>query len=445
MKDASQLSSTNDKKSRLKQILEDQGTNRLQKEVSKSRGSELRGTRADRRDFGKYPEFLAHNRKKSIFIEQKIDNPYFRINETITSDKIQIAGQKLISFSSYNYLGLSEHTYVKDQAKKSIDRYGTSPSASRIVSGEKPIHVELERKIADFLGTEDAVVFANGFATNVTVIGHFVNSRDVIIYDELSHNSIIEGCILSGARRIPFAHNDIAMCEKHIRENIDNYEKILVVIEGAYSMDGDVARLRDFVELRNKHNILLYVDEAHSLGCLGATGRGICEYSSVDPNNVDFLMGTLSKACASNGGYIAGKSILIDYLKYTTPGFVYSAGMSPANAAAALAALEVMEEDVSRVVRLQTNARYFRSKAKACGLDTGLSHDTPIVPIIIGDTLQTIKLADRLFKSGVCVHPIFHPIVPEGEARLRFFITSEHSEEQMNFTINNIKQHLLVG
>ena len=396
----------------------------------------------DIRDFSSYPEIRAFNQHKAIIAQAGVENPYFRSNDSTTGRHTLIDGKQLISFSGYNYLGFSGHPKVNERAKNAIDLYGTSPSASRLVTGEKPVHRELENALAGFLGTESALVFASGHATNVTVIGHFFNTEDLILYDELSHNSLVQGCLLSGARRIAFKHNNVEHCEQLIAENQHKYQKILVAVEGAYSMDGDLAPLRDFVRLRQQYQVLLFVDEAHSLGTVGTTGRGISEYAEVSPSDVDFWMGTLSKSLASNGGYIAGKQALIDYLKYTTPGFVYSAGITPANAAAALASLELLDQSNQSVLRLQENANYFRKQALGHKLDIGPSADTPIVPVIIGDSEKTIQVADQLFRAGINVHPMFYPSVPQGEARLRFFISSEHTREDMTYTLDTLASAL---
>lgn len=413
------------------------------KPAHEERGHQHAAVRLNCQDFSTYQEVKVLDEQKSIFKKYKVENPYFRVNESVTRDETVIGNKSYVSFSSYNYLGLSGTEAISKAAKQAIDIYGTSPSASRLVSGEKTIHVQLEKKVASFLGAEDALVFPNGHATNVTVIGNFFNSQDLIIYDELSHNSVIEGARLSGARRVSFPHSDYQTCEKIIKENINDYQKIVVIIEGVYSMDGDIAPLDKFVEIRQRHNILLYVDEAHSLGCIGRSGRGVCEYFNIPASNIDFLMGTLSKSLASHGGYIAGKSVLIDYLKYTTPGFVYTAGITPSNAAAAIAAIEMIEMDSSLLTALSENAAYFIQLAQKAGLNTGLSHDSPVVPIIVGEDFKAIKLADDLYKNGVCVHPIISPTVPRGEARLRFFITSAHTKEQLESVVALLSKYIV--
>nr|VFK60339.1 MAG: 8-amino-7-oxononanoate synthase [Candidatus Kentron sp. UNK]VFK69214.1 MAG: 8-amino-7-oxononanoate synthase [Candidatus Kentron sp. UNK] len=374
--------------------------------------------------------------QKEFFSQLDIDNPYFQVNEGVIRATTQIDNRELISFSSYNYIGLSGDPLVSEAAREAILRYGTSPSASRVATGEKPIHGELERALARFLNTEDCLVFVSGHATNVTVIGHLFSSRDLIVHDALAHNSIVQGCLLSGATRIPFPHNDYEQLDSILSRNRYHYERVLIVVEGVYSMDGDIVPLPQFIEIKHKYKAILMVDEAHSMGVLGKSGRGVGEYYRVDSAEVDIWMGTLSKSLASCGGYIAGRHRMIEYLKYTAPGFMYSVGMAPANAAAALAALEIMQQEPERLERLRENARFFLETAKAQRLDTGLSHDTPIVPIITGDSMRAFELAHRLFQNGINVHPVVAPAVPEGDARLRFFITSEHTKEQIDYAVD---------
>nr|VFK20020.1 MAG: 8-amino-7-oxononanoate synthase [Candidatus Kentron sp. LFY] len=389
-----------------------------------------------------FVEYQWLQEQKESFGQLGIDNPYFRVNEAIIGATTQIDNHELISFSSYNYIGLSGNPRVSEAAQEAIRRYGTSPSASRLATGEKPIHGELERALAHFLDTEDCLVFVSGHATNVTVIGHLFSSRDLIIHDTLAHNSIMQGCLLSGATRIPFPHNDYAQLDSILAQNRHNHERVLIVVEGVYSMDGDIAPLPQLIEVKHKYKAILMVDEAHSMGVLGESGRGVGEYYQVDSAGVDIWMGTLSKALASCGGYIAGKHLLIEYLKYTAPGFMYSVGITPANAAAALAALEIMQQEPRRLEKLRENAHFFMESAKARGLNTGLSHNTPIVPIITGDSMRAFELAHRLFQKGISVHPIVSPAVSEGDARLRFFITSEHTKEQIDYAVDQTAQFI---
>lgn len=369
-------------------------------------------------------------------------NPYFRAHEGITRDTTQIGGRQLLSFASYNYLGMSGDPVVSQAAKAAIDQFGTSCSASRLVSGEKTIHGELERAIAAWIGVQDAVVFVGGHATNETTIGHLFRTGDLILHDALAHNSIIQGAILSGARRRAFPHNDWRTLDQILHDVRHVYHRVLVVIEGVYSMDGDYPDLPRFIEVCKRHQVFLMVDEAHSMGTMGRTGRGISEHFGIDPTSVDIWMGTLSKSLGSCGGYIAGCHELVEYLKYTAPGFVYSVGMPPANAAAALASLRVLKSEPQRVARLQAASLRFLSRAKARGLNTGLSHATPVVPVIVGNSLHALLLSQRLFERGINVQPILYPAVEEKAARLRFFITACHSDQQIDYTVDAVAEEL---
>jgi 7-keto-8-aminopelargonate synthetase-like enzyme len=264
----------------------------------------------------------------------------------------------------------------------------------------------------------------------------------LIVHDSLAHNSIIQGSILSGARRRPFPHNDWRAVDELLTEVRRDYRRALVVIEGVYSMDGDYPELPPFIEVRKKHKAILMVDEAHSLGALGKTGRGITEHFGVNPRDVDLIMGTLSKAMGSCGGYIAGCKELIEYLKYTSPGFVFSCGLPPSGAAAALASLRLSQREPERVERLQANARLFLTLAKQRGLSTGMSNNTPVVPIITGNSLHALMLSRAMFERGISVLPILYPAVEEEKARLRFFITSAHTEDQIRRTVDILAEEI---
>lgn len=390
--------------------------------------------------FESFPEIRQFQGQYVQMDQMPISNPFFKVNESIVNSTTKIRGREYISYSSYNYLGFSGHQAVNERAKAAIDQYGSSVSASRIASGEKPIHLELESELAEAIGTEESLVFVSGHATNVTVIGHMFGAPDLIVYDELSHNSILQGCSLSGAKHEAFPHNDAKALERILQQRRHQHRRVLIVIEGVYSMDGDIADLPAFIELKKKYNALLMVDEAHSFGVIGRTGYGIGEHFGIQRTDVDIWMGTLSKTLASCGGYIAGSATLIRYLKYTVPGFMYSVGITPPNAAAALQALRLLKQEPQRVKRLHYNSRLFLSLLKEKGYDTGLSKDSAIVPMIIRDSNRCLQLADLLFQKGINVQPILFPAVPEYESRLRFFITSEHSEEQIRVTTERIDE-----
>lgn len=392
--------------------------------------------------FDQFPEYQKLKKNLELLEASGLGNPYFNVHERLTADTTVIGGRELINFSSYNYVGMSGDPVVAQAAKDAIDRYGTSVSASRLVSGEKVLHRELERAIADFVGAEDAVVYVGGHSTNETTVGHLFGPGDLILHDALAHNSIVQGAILSGARRRPFPHNDWRAVDQLLTELRSDYRRVLIAIEGVYSMDGDIPDLPRFIEVRKRHKAILMVDEAHSIGVLGEHGRGIGEYFDVHPADVDLWMGTLSKSFGSCGGYIAGCKAVVEYLKYTAPGFVYSCGLSPPNAAAALAALRLLESDPSRVRRVHENARLFLQLARQRKLNTGLSKDSPVVPIILGDSLAALRLSRALAQRGINVQPIVYPAVEERAARLRFFITSLHTEDQIRYTIDALTTEL---
>ena len=393
-------------------------------------------------DFSKFPEIVAHAQQFGMLDSLGIKNPYFRVNETITNNRTRIEGREMLSFSSYNYLGLSGDARVSQASKDAIDTYGTSVSASRVATGEKPLHKELEREIAQLIGTEDAIVFVGGHATNVTTVGHLMRPQDLIVFDELSHNSIIEGAVLSGARRIPFAHEDVEALDRILTENRHLYERVLITMEGVYSMDGDIGNLPAIIALKKKHKALLMVDEAHSMGVLGEHGLGIREHFNADAADVDIWMGTFSKSFASCGGYIAGTKALINYMKYTTPGFLYSVVISPSNAAAALAAARLFTKEPWRAQKLRSNAELFVRLAKANGLDTGISKGTAVVPIIVRNSAHALVLAHMLFEAGINVQPILYPAVADNESRLRFFVTCDHTEQELTTAANKVAEIL---
>ena len=398
---------------------------------------------ADSYDISQFPEVRALQQNFAMVQNAGLQNPYFSVHEGKTTDTTTIDGRDLISWASYNYLGMSGDPAVTAAAKEALDHFGTSVSASRLVSGEKTIHQELERAFADFIGTEDAVTMVGGHATNETVIGHVVGPGDLVLHDAFAHNSLLQGAILSGARRRPFPHNDHNAAESMLAELRSQYRRVLIVIEGIYSMDGDFADLPQFIGLAKRHKSLLMVDEAHSLGVMGPTGRGIGEHYGVNPNDVDIWMATLSKAFGSCGGLIAGSSTLIQWLKYTVPGFVYSIGLPPPAAGAALGALRLLQNEPQRVSKLQKNAKQFIELAGKAGLDTGSSGGSGVVPVILGNSINSLKLSRALFERGINVQPILYPAVEEKAARLRFFITANHSSDQIEKTVAAVSEELV--
>jgi 8-amino-7-oxononanoate synthase len=368
------------------------------------------------------------------------ENPFFRPMEGSTGPTAVVDGRETINYGSYNYLGLSGHPRVNEAAKRAIESMGTSVGASRIASGERELHRRLEQKMASLFGVEDALVMVGGYGTNQTVIGHLVGPQDLILHDSLMHRSGIDGGLLSGARRMAFPHNDLTALERTLTEQRENFRQCLVVVEGLYSMDGDSAFLPRLVELKRSFGAMLFVDEAHSMGVMGATGRGVGEHYGVEAQDVDFWMTTLSKTFASCGGVVAGQGDIMEYLRYTAPGFIYSVGVSPANTAAALEAANILEEEPQRVASLQANARLFHTLCQEAGLNTGSCEGFAVIPVITGSSEEALRLSNALFRRGINVQPVLYPAVPETEARLRFFLTSEHSEDQIRSSVSALSE-----
>jgi 8-amino-7-oxononanoate synthase len=365
----------------------------------------------------------------------ELENPFFRAHEGVASAHSVIAGREVINFGSYNYLGLNGDARVQAAAKAAIDQYGVSASASRMVSGERPLHGALEAALAAHYQAQAALVFVSGHATNVTVIGHMLGPRDLIVHDAAIHNSCTEGARLSGAKRLSFAHNDWRAAEAAFAEARRGARRALLVIEGHYSMDGDIPDLPRFIEMARRHDAWLMVDEAHALGVVGARGHGLHEHFGIDPNEVDIWMGTLSKTLSACGGYIAGNASLIEWLRHSAPGFVYSVGLAPALAAAALESLSIVQAEPERVARLQANAALFLGLAREAGFDTGSATAHAIIPVILGSSIAAARYAQLLFARGVNVQPIIYPAVAEKAARLRFFLSNEHTEADIRATI----------
>ena len=389
-----------------------------------------------------FPELLAIEERMRQLTDLRLPNPYFRVHEGLVQARTTVAGRERHSFSSYNYLGLSGHPAVKAAVCAAVETYGSSVSGSRLLSGERPLTIDLERELAGLLGTADCLTLVSGHATNVSAIGHLVGPGDLILHDALAHDSILQGCLLSGATRRPFPHNDVEHLESLLRRTRSQFRRVLVVVEGLYSMDGDLADLPALIELKRRYGTLLMVDEAHSIGTMGARGGGVGEHFAVDRSGVDLWMGTLSKSFASCGGYLAGSARIIRWLRYTLPGFIYSVGITPPNAAAALAAVRIAAAEPDRVATLRRNAALFLDLARAAGVNTGPSRDSPIVPCVVGDSDRTLALATRLFDRGVVVDPILYPAVAESETRLRFFLTSEHREPDIRYAVATLAEEL---
>ncbi len=386
--------------------------------------------------FDQHPDYLSRRMVMEVGERMGVANPYYKMHEGTVGDTTTIGGKEYINYGNNNYLGLSGHPAVSQAATDAIDRYGTSVSASRVASGSISLHRELEGELAQALGVEDCILFSSGFVTNVTTVGHLFGANDLILHDALCHNSVLQGSVLSGARRVPFPHSDWPALENILNDVRCDYERVLIIIQGIYSMDGDVPDPRPVVELKRRHKTFLMIDDAHSMGALGEHGFGLGEHFAIDSGDVDIWMGTFSKTFASCGGYIAGCRALIENLRYSAPGAVFSGGLSPPNTAAALAAFQLMKAEPERIERLRSNGILFLELAKARGLDTGLSMGVNIIPVITGSSALAVMLSNALFERGISVPPILHPAVEESAARLRFFLSSEHTEEQIRYTVD---------
>ncbi|MEM7524368.1 MAG: aminotransferase class I/II-fold pyridoxal phosphate-dependent enzyme [Pseudomonadota bacterium] len=394
--------------------------------------NEARRSKPKAFDFSTLPVFEQMRLQEAAGAAIGVGTPFFRSIDKRDGAVCVMDGETRVNFASYDYLGLGGHDAVRTAAMEAAREWGVSANASRLVGGERPYHQALESALAQAYGVDAAVTMVSGHATNVTTIGALLGPKDLILMDQLIHNSIAEGARLSGAARLTFPHNDFEWVEETLDRVRGRYERVLIVVEGLYSMDGDFPDLARFVDVKTRHDAWLMVDEAHAFGVLGDTGRGIAEMQGVDPRSVEIWMGTLSKTLASCGGYICGSEALIEYLKHKAAGFVFSVGLSAPVAAAAEAAVRAMLAEPERVARLRRNGLRFSEAAREAGLDVGLTQGYAVTPVIIGDSPRAVVAADRIYKAGVNALPIIFPAVPEQQARIRFFLTSDHTEAQID-------------
>ncbi|MCR5562771.1 MAG: aminotransferase class I/II-fold pyridoxal phosphate-dependent enzyme [Desulfovibrio sp.] len=392
--------------------------------------------------FNRMRSKLSFGRMVEMAAKMGMENPLFRCHERAAKGTTVIDGKEYINFSTYDYLDINTHPEITRAVTEAATLYGTSAGASRLVGGERPPHRKLEKDIADFYGVEDCIAFVSGHATNVSTLGFMFGHRDGIFHDGLAHNSLLQGARLSGATRISYEHNDCDALEALLAEKRAGFRHAIIVTEGLFSMDGNVPDLPRLIELKKKYDCLLLVDEAHSLGVLGATGHGAREYFGIDPKDVDMWMSTLSKTLCGCGGFIAGSRDLIEFLKYGSSGFVFSVGMPPVIAAACDKALEILLREPERVRKLQDISQYFLHYAKDKGLDTGASQGYAVIPVIIGNSWVTGFLSQLLFKRGIYVMPISFPAVKEGAARLRFFISAAHTEDMVRKTLDAVVEEI---
>jgi glycine C-acetyltransferase len=367
-------------------------------------------------------------------LESLREESLFNVIRTIEGPQgawITVNGKKVLNLCSNNYLGFANHAELKEASKRAVEEYGVGPGAVRTIAGTQTIHLELERKLAEFKHAEACIALQGGFVANLTVIPAVTGEGDIIFSDELNHASIIDGCRLSKARVVRYAHNDVADLRRKITENKDSACRMLVVTDGVFSMDGDIAPLPDIVGVADEYGAMVMVDDAHGEGVLGDSGRGIVNYFELE-GKVEIEVGTLSKAFGVMGGYITGPRTLIDYLKQKGRPFLFSTGLTPADTAAAIAAVDVLTRSDELVKRLWDNAAYFQEKLRNAGFDTGHT-ETPITPVMLGNEKTASTFSKELFDKGVFAQSISYPTVPRGKARIRCMLSAAHKKEDLDF------------
>ena len=340
-----------------------------------------------------------------------------------------VDGKNVLNFCSNNYLGLANHPHIVEAAREATKKYGVGPAAVRSIAGTTDLHIQLEQRLAKFKGAQDVITFQSGFTANLGTISALVGKEDVIFSDRLNHASIIDGCRLSGARIVAYEHNDPSALEDAIKENASSYRRALIVTDGVFSMDGDIAPLPDLYEVAKKYDILFMVDDAHGEGVLDKGGRGIVDHFGLH-GKVDIEVGTMSKAFGVVGGMVAGDKVIIEWLRQRGRPFLFSSAVTAPDAAACLAAVDLLEESTELVDKLWSNANYFKGEMKKLGFDTGVS-ETPITPVMLGEAPLAQQFSRELFEEGVFAMSIGFPTVPKGKARIRVMISAAHDNDDL--------------
>jgi 8-amino-7-oxononanoate synthase len=354
--------------------------------------------------------------------------PYFRVIESAQDPEVIMNGRRMIMVGSNNYLGLTNHPAVKEAAVEAVKKYGSGCAGSRFLNGTLDIHVKLEEKLAGFIRKEAALIFSTGFQVNLGVISALIGKDDLVIIDKMDHASIIDGCRLSYGEVKKFRHNDMADLERVLQQNVDRSK--LIIVDGVFSMEGDIVNLPGVVGLAKKYGARLMVDDAHGIGVLGKTGRGTAEHFGLE-DEVDIIMGTYSKSLASIGGFIAGSEKVVHYIKHFARALIFSASPPPASVAAVSAAIDIIDNEPERIARLWKNTRKMLEGFRRLGFQTGPS-ETPIIPVIVGDNEKAFAMAMMLQEEGVFANVAVSPAVPEGKALIRTSYMATHTEEQMD-------------
>ncbi len=361
--------------------------------------------------------------------------PYFREIQSDQDTKVYMDGKEVLMFGSNSYLGLTIHPKVKEAARVALQKYGTGCAGSRFLNGTLDLHIQLEEQLADFCGKEAALVFSTGFQANLGVIATMTGRNDVILIDELDHASIIDGSRLALSRVLKFRHNNMDSLERQL-SNIDHECVKLIVVDGIFSMEGDIVKLPELVELSKKYDANIVVDDAHAIGVLGDKGAGTASHFGLI-DEVDFIVGTFSKSLASLGGFVAADWEMIEYLKHHARSLIFSASIPPASAASALAALDIMKNEPERINKLWDNANYAMNALRSMDFDIG-DAESPIIPIYIRDDLTTFKVTQFLLDEGVFVNPVISPAVKSDCSLIRFSLMATHTTEQIDFAIDKI-------
>jgi len=361
--------------------------------------------------------------------------PFFREIESEQDTVVSIKGKKVLMFGSNSYLGLTNHPKIKEAAKKAIDKYGTGCAGSRFLNGTLDIHIELEERLADLVGKDGALCYSTGFQVNLGVVSVLTGRQDHILLDELDHASIIEGSRLSFSKVLKFAHNDMNVLESKLKRcNPDSIK--LVVVDGIFSMEGDIAKLPELVRLAEKYDATIMVDDAHSIGVIGKNGSGTASHFGLT-DKVDLIMGTFSKSLASLGGFIASDKDTINYIKHNSRTLIFSASMTPASAASVLAAIDIMVSEPERIKHLWDLTHYALKGFKEMGFDTGKS-ETPIIPLFIRDDVKALLLTQKLLADGVFVNPVVSPAVRKEDCLIRYSLMATHTQKQVEISIEKM-------
>lgn len=366
--------------------------------------------------------------------------PYFHALETGQDTEVVIEGRKTVMVGSNNYLGLTSDPRVKEAAIEAVREFGSGCSGSRFLNGTLTLHLELEKKLAEFVKKEAALTFSTGFQTNLGIISAIAGRNDYILCDSENHASIVDGCRLSFAKTLKFEHNNMDDLERLLSKIDDKYGK-LIVVDGIFSMEGDIADLPSIVKLAKKFGARVMVDDAHSFGVLGEHGRGTAEHFGLE-DEVDIIMSTFSKSLASLGGFVAGKQDVIDYIKHNSRPFIFSASIPPANAAAAIAALEIIKAEPERIQRLRDISSYMRQGFRKMGIPIyeANSEITPIVPVMTYENEPTLVVTKLLREEGVYVNPVLSPAVKPGFCRIRTSYTATHTQEQLDYALEAFRR-----